>query len=72
MLKAIVWDEALAGPVGLICKYKILLDHDVSRMFPLKFGKLPVTNVNNIIFISRPQIHLMDMIADIVHELVSN
>lgn len=66
--KAIVWDEALAGPVGLICKYKILLDHDVSRMYPLKFGKLPVTNVNNIIFISRPQIHLMDMIADIVHE----
>nr|XP_014289619.1 vacuolar protein sorting-associated protein 33A isoform X2 [Halyomorpha halys] len=37
-------------------------------MYPLKFGKLPVTNVNNIIFISRPQIHLMDMIADIVHE----
>lgn len=63
-----MWDEALAGPVGLIAKYKVLQEHNVLRMYPLKFGKLPASNVKNIIFITRPLLHLMDMIADIVHE----
>lgn len=66
--KAIVWDEALAGPVGLIAKYKVLQEHNVLRMYPLKSGKLPASNVKNIIFITRPQLHLMDMVANIVHE----
>ena len=38
-------------------------------MFPLKSGHLPQTNVENIIFITRPEISCMDMIADNVKGL---
>uniref|UniRef100_T1I6S3 Uncharacterized protein n=1 Tax=Rhodnius prolixus TaxID=13249 RepID=T1I6S3_RHOPR len=64
---AVVWDEALAGPIGIIAKYGLLKDHNVQKMFPLKSGKLPPTNVKNIIFISRPHLHLMDLIAENIH-----
>ncbi|KAK9500694.1 hypothetical protein O3M35_001912 [Rhynocoris fuscipes] len=65
--KAIVWDEALAGPIGIIAKYALLKEHNVQKMFPLKNGKLPATNVKNIIFICRPHLHLMDRIAENIH-----
>lgn len=67
LLQAIVWDESLAGPVGLVAKYNVLKDHDVIKMFPLQSGRLPLTNVKNIIFITRPHLNLMDMIADNIH-----
>ncbi|XP_039288228.1 vacuolar protein sorting-associated protein 33A [Nilaparvata lugens] len=65
--KAIVWDESLAGPVGLIAKYSVLRENQVEKMYHLRHGRLPSTNVKNIIFITRPHIHLIDMIADNVH-----
>ena len=36
-------------------------------MYPLVGGSLPQINVANIIFITRPQLDLMDLIAEIVH-----
>lgn len=65
--KAIVWDQELAGPMGLIAKYSLLNKHGVTTMFPLQRGKLPVTDVNHIIFISRPKLHLMECISENVH-----
>lgn len=66
--KAIVWDEALSGPVGLICQYAILKEHSVLKMYPLRVERLPECNVAHIIFIARPKVHLMDLIAKNVQE----
>lgn len=61
--KAIVWDNALAGPVGLIAQYILLKEHSVIKMFPLRSDPLLETEVKHIIFISRPKLHLMDMVS---------
>lgn len=66
--KAIVWDQELAGPMGLIAQYSLLKEHGVITMFPLQPKKLPPTKVNHIIFISRPKLHLMQWIAENVHD----
>lgn len=66
--QAIVWDKSLAGPIGLVAKYSLLQEHEVIKMYPLTGGQLPPTNVSNIIFITRPDLALMDLIAKNVHE----
>lgn len=67
--KAIVWDNALAGPVGLIAQYIVLKEHSVTKMFPLRPDPLPETDVKHVIFISRPKLHLMDMVSkNILHD----
>lgn len=58
----------MAGPVGLIAKYSLLREHEVTKMFHLKPGKLPPANVKNIIWITRPDLRLMDMIASNIHK----
>ncbi|CAG9860694.1 unnamed protein product [Phyllotreta striolata] len=65
--KALVWDNSIAGPVGLVAQYTILKEHQVVKMFPLRDMPLPETDVDHIIFISRPKLHLMDYIAQNVH-----
>ncbi|XP_057331707.1 vacuolar protein sorting-associated protein 33A [Microplitis mediator] len=65
--KAIVWDQSLAGPVGLIAKYNLLEEYGVVKMYELVGGQLPLTNVTNIIFIVRPHLDLIDLIAENVH-----
>ncbi|KAM4707633.1 vacuolar protein sorting-associated protein 33A [Discoglossus pictus] len=62
--KAIVWDEYLTGPFGLIAQYSLLKEHEVEKMFTLKAGQLPAAEVKNIIFLVRPRLELMDIIAD--------
>ncbi|XP_041058691.1 vacuolar protein sorting-associated protein 33A isoform X1 [Carcharodon carcharias] len=62
--KAIVWDERLTGPFGLIAQYSLLKEHEVDKMFTLKEGRLPVADVKNIIFFVRPRLEIMDIIAD--------
>ncbi|KAF5297028.1 hypothetical protein FQA39_LY12242 [Lamprigera yunnana] len=49
--KAIVWDNSLAGPVGLVAQE----------------SPLPTTNVKHIIFITRPKLHFMDLVSQNVH-----
>ncbi|KAG7196607.1 hypothetical protein KM043_013095 [Ampulex compressa] len=67
--KAIIWDQSLAGPIGLVATYNLLEEHDVVKMYPLYGGSLSVpTNIVNIIYITRPQLGLMDLIAENVHE----
>ncbi|XP_060105435.1 vacuolar protein sorting-associated protein 33A [Heteronotia binoei] len=62
--KAIVWDEYLTGPFGLIAQYSLLKEHEVEKMFTLKPGRLPLADVRNIIFFVRPRLELMDIIAE--------
>ncbi|NXX96059.1 VP33A protein, partial [Centropus bengalensis] len=62
--KAIVWDEYLTGPFGLIAQYSLLKEHEVEKMFTLKPGRLPQADVKNVIFFVRPRLELMDIIAD--------
>lgn len=62
--KAIVWDNNLAGPVGLVAQYTILREHMVTKMYPLRPTALPETDVDHVIFISRPKLHLMDYIGN--------
>ncbi|GCC24014.1 vacuolar protein sorting-associated protein 33A [Chiloscyllium punctatum] len=62
--KAIVWDEYLTGPFGLIAQYSLLKEHEVDKMFTLKEGHIPPAEVKNIIFFVRPRLELMDIIAD--------
>ena len=62
--KAIVWDEKLTGPVGLVAEYSLLKEHEVGKMFPMKKGKLPPCDEHNIIFLVRPKTELMDIVAE--------
>ncbi|GAB1290166.1 Vacuolar protein sorting-associated protein 33A [Apodemus speciosus] len=62
--KAIVWDEYLTGPFGLIAQYSLLKEHEVEKMFTLKGSRLPAADVKNIIFLVRPRLELMDLIAE--------
>ncbi|KAJ0173088.1 hypothetical protein K1T71_011264 [Dendrolimus kikuchii] len=64
--KVIIWDDWLAGPVGLVAQYSFLQGHDVKNMFPLRPGSLPSMDVIHIIFIARPKLSLMDLIADYI------
>lgn len=64
--KVIIWDDWLAGPVGLVAQYSFLEEHDVKNMFPLRPGTLPSIDVKHIIFITRPKLSLMDLIADYI------
>ncbi|ERE75987.1 vacuolar protein sorting-associated protein 33A-like protein [Cricetulus griseus] len=62
--QAIVWDEYLTGPFGLIAQYSLLKEHEVEKMFTLKGNRLPAADVKNIIFLVRPRLELMDIIAE--------
>ncbi|XP_013146836.1 PREDICTED: vacuolar protein sorting-associated protein 33A [Papilio polytes] len=67
--KVTIWDEWLAGPVGLIAQYLLLKDHEVVDMFPLRPGSLPTISVKHIVFIARPKLALMDLVADYIQSL---
>lgn len=65
--KAIIWDEQLTGPIGLVAEYSFLKELEVIKMFQLKPGRLPSVAVKNIIFITRPEVELMDRMAENLH-----
>ena len=70
--KAIVWDDKLTGPVGLIAEYSLLKEHEVGKMFPLSRGQLPPCEEQNVIFLVRPKVGLMDIIAENIPKKESN
>ncbi|XP_072934409.1 vacuolar protein sorting-associated protein 33A-like [Epargyreus clarus] len=67
--KVTIWDEWLAGPVGLVAQHSLLKEHEVADMFPLRPGSLPTISVKHIIFIARPKLTLMDLVADYINSL---
>lgn len=54
----------MTGPMDLIAKYKFLKERQVVKMFPLKPGRLPNCETENIVFITRPETAMMEYIAD--------
>ena len=66
MFQIIVWDETLAGPLDLIAKYQFFKDRQVVKSFPLKAGRLPNSGgqIENVVFITRPEVANMDKISD--------
>ncbi|CAL1280864.1 unnamed protein product [Larinioides sclopetarius] len=69
--KALFWDEKLSGPFGLIAEYVLLQEHEVTKMFQLQPNRFPAVDAQNIIFIVRPKLALMDMIADYILKIES-
>ncbi|KAG7303577.1 hypothetical protein JYU34_012106 [Plutella xylostella] len=67
--KVTIWDDWLAGPVGLVAQYSLLKEHEVVDMFPLRPGSLPTIAVKHIVFIARPKLALMDLVADYILSL---
>lgn len=61
--KAIVWDQSLAGPFGLIAQYSMLKEHSTVKIYPLRLERLTFCDVKHLIFISRPKLHLMEMVT---------
>lgn len=70
--KALVWDDYLTGPIGIIAEYSLLKEHEVDKMFPLRPGHLPLMNtssgaggaIQNVIFMVRARLDLMTIVAD--------
>ncbi|XP_059089713.1 vacuolar protein sorting-associated protein 33A-like [Tigriopus californicus] len=64
--KVLVWDEGLTAPLDLIAKHSVLRERQVDKMVPLKAGRLPVDlgQFDNVVFMVRPDVHLMDAVAD--------
>jgi len=48
-----------------------LQEHEVDKMFPLRPGRLPENTVQNIVFITRPKLSLMELVAQNVIKLVA-
>ena len=63
-----VWDERLTGPFGLVAEYSFLREHDVVKMFPLRPGRLPPSDVDSVVFLVRPQVALMELVAENVQK----
>jgi len=62
-----MWDESLTGPASLIAKPSFLKERNVVKMFPIKPGDLPNVEVRNFIFITKPNLQLMNAIASNIH-----
>lgn len=53
--------------MGLVTKYTSLKESNVIKMLPLRSGTLVDVDVKHIIFITRPNLKLMDFIAENIH-----
>lgn len=62
-----MWDESLISPVSLIAKPAFLKERNVVKMFPIKSGDLPNVDVRNFIFLTRPNVQLMNAISAMIH-----
>jgi len=61
--KTLALDTTLAGPLGLVTEVALLKQHGVDKMFWLEPGPLTSTTTN-IIYLCRPKIRLVKIIAD--------
>ncbi|KAL7745531.1 hypothetical protein ACLKA6_015521 [Drosophila palustris] len=60
--KAIVLDEAMIGPLGLVAKPKLFADRGI-KLLPLMPEMRFPKELSNIIYIVRPQVSLMDQLV---------
>ncbi|EAU92607.2 ATP binding protein [Coprinopsis cinerea okayama7 len=61
--KTLALDSALAGPLGLVTEVALLKQHGVDKMFWLEPGPL-TSNTTNIVYLCRPKIKYVKIIAD--------
>ena len=61
-----MFDRALAGPTNLIAPPKILESHGVTKILPLEKGILPADLPDTVLFICRPLVHLMPLVASCI------
>lgn len=64
--KALVLDNTLSGPLGLIAEVDFLRKYDVEKIFLLTEDLS--TDIDNIIYLVRPNIALMKLIAGHIHK----
>jgi len=64
--KALIWDSDLTGPMGLIAEYSVIKEHKVQNMFSLSSVNLPPATTEHVIFIIRPRLSNIDIVADFV------
>lgn len=53
--------------MGLVTEYKLLKERSVENMFALRANSIANVNVKHVIFITRPSLPLMDIVADYIH-----
>ena len=61
-----VFDRALAGPINLIAPPKVLESHGASVYLPLEKGALQKELPDTILFICRPRVELMPLVASCI------
>ncbi|EJU02729.1 ATP binding protein [Dacryopinax primogenitus] len=61
--KTLVLDPTLAGPLGLITEVSLLKQHGIDKMFWLEPGALSAST-QNVVYLCRPQIRWMKIIAE--------
>ncbi len=67
-LQILVWDESLIGPMDLVAGFAFLRERQVSRMLPLRPGRLAASpasgSADSVVFVVRPEVELMRRVAD--------
>lgn len=65
LFSRIVWQNGTVSPPSHVNFSFVIFqqEHEVEKMFPLSDKGLPPSNVQNIIFVTRPKLHLMEQIA---------
>ena len=52
------------GPFGLLADFTFLKQNGVVQMFQLRMGQLPPINTDNVVYVMRAELSLIDMVAD--------
>ncbi len=72
--KVLIWDEKLTGPMDRIADFSFLKHRHVGKMIRLERGRgaataADVQGAENVVFVARPQVAVMDAIADNVKSI---
>ena len=59
--KALVLDQSLTSPLGLVVKFSLLRDHGIDKVYHLEPNPLSVTH-DKVIYLCRPQQRNVEMI----------
>eukprot|EP01052_Picozoa_sp_SAG31_P055202 SAG31_NODE_15112_length_770_cov_1.198212_1_plen_120_part_01 len=66
--KALVMDPALPGPLNHIAEKSLLKEHGVEQLFLLEPSLFNNQLADNVVYMMRPNMHLMHIVADHLKE----
>nr|ASF90207.1 hypothetical protein SPAR04510 [Bartheletia paradoxa] len=69
--KTLVIDPSLAGPLGLVTDVSLLKNHGIDKMFYLESGPPLVCSTKHIVYLCRPTVAWMRVIADQINAHVA-